>query len=104
MIFMMNWKDIWMTLFGTVDLLGLNEGFWVSMAVVALIVVVMFDVPQILSNGQGSPNKSTTTIIMYLNQHLFSKNYGTAGALSVLLFLVCGVLCVMIYKLQSKED
>ena len=41
MIFMMNWKDIWMTLFGTVDLLGLNEGFWVSMAVVALIVVVM---------------------------------------------------------------
>ena len=41
MIFMMNWKDIWMTLFGTVDLLGLNEGFWVSMVVVALIVVVM---------------------------------------------------------------
>ena len=33
----MNWKDIWMTLFGTVDLFG----FWVSMAVVALIVVVM---------------------------------------------------------------
>lgn len=30
-----------MTLFGTVNLLGLNEGFWVSMAVVALIVVVM---------------------------------------------------------------
>ena len=41
MIFMMNWKDIWMTLFGTADLFGLNEGFWVSMAVVALIVVVM---------------------------------------------------------------
>ena len=40
MIFMMNWKDIWMTLFGTVDLLGLNEGFWVSMAVVALIVAL----------------------------------------------------------------
>ncbi len=37
----MNWKDIWMTLFGTVDLLGLDMGFWVSMAVVALIVVVM---------------------------------------------------------------
>ena len=37
----MNWKDIWMTLFGTADLFGLNMGFWVSMAVVALIVVVM---------------------------------------------------------------
>ena len=41
MIFMMNWKDIWMTLFGTVDLLGLNEGFWVSMAAVTLTMVVM---------------------------------------------------------------
>ena len=28
----MNWKDIWMTLFGTADLFGLNMGFWVSMA------------------------------------------------------------------------
>ena len=37
----MNGKDIWMTLFGTADLLGLNMGFWVSMAVVALIVIVM---------------------------------------------------------------
>ena len=37
----MNWKGIWMTLFGTVDLFGLDMGFWVSMAVVALIVVVM---------------------------------------------------------------
>ena len=37
----MNWKDIWMTLFGTADWLGLNMGFWVSMAVVALIVVMM---------------------------------------------------------------
>ena len=37
----MNWKDIWMTLFGAADWLGLNMGFWVSMAVVALIVVVM---------------------------------------------------------------
>ena len=36
----MNWKDIWMTLFGTADLFGLNMGFWVSMAVVALIVIV----------------------------------------------------------------
>ena len=36
----MNWKDIWMTLFGTADWLGLNMGFWVSMAVVALIVAL----------------------------------------------------------------
>ena len=38
---MMNWKEIWMTLFGTTEWLGLNIGFWVSMAAVALIVIVM---------------------------------------------------------------
>ena len=30
-----------MTLFGTTEWLGLNIGFWVSMAAVALIVIVM---------------------------------------------------------------
>ncbi|MBU3805887.1 MAG: sugar ABC transporter permease [Candidatus Fournierella pullistercoris] len=64
----------------------------------------MFDVPQILSNGQGTPNKSTMTVIMYLNQHLFSKNYGAAGAISVLLFLICGALCVLVYWSQTRED
>ena len=57
----------------------------------------MFDVPQVLTNGKGDPNGSTNTIIMYLNQHLYSKNYGTAGAISVLMFLLCAVLCVIIY-------
>ena len=44
----------------------------------------MFDVPQILTNGQGSPNNTTKTLIMYLNEQIgTSKNYGMAGALSV---------------------
>lgn len=37
----MNRKNIWMALFGTVGLFGLNMGFWVSMAAVTLTVVVM---------------------------------------------------------------
>lgn len=37
----MNWVDFWMKLFGTTELLGLNMGFWASMAVVALIVIFM---------------------------------------------------------------
>ena len=49
----------------------------------------MFDVPQILTNGKGGPDRTSTTMIMYLNNHLFSKNYGMAGAISVVLFLVC---------------
>lgn len=37
----MNWTNIWLKLFGTDILCGLNMGFWISMAVVMLIVVVM---------------------------------------------------------------
>lgn len=37
----MNWAKIWMDLFGTTTFLGLDMGFWVSMAVVLLIVVLM---------------------------------------------------------------
>ena len=43
-------------------------------------------------------------MIMYLNNHLFSKNYGMAGAVSVVLFLVCAVLCVIVYMALTKED
>ena len=43
----------------------------------------MFDVPQILTNGTGDPMRSTLTLIMFLNKHLFSMNYGMGGALSV---------------------
>lgn len=37
----MSWNKIWMTLFGTTKWLNLNMGFWVSMAVVILIVIIM---------------------------------------------------------------
>ncbi len=35
------WANLWLKLFGTETLWGLDMGFWVSMAVVALIVVAM---------------------------------------------------------------
>jgi multiple sugar transport system permease protein len=60
--------------------------------------IQMFDVPQILTNGAGGPNRTTMTIIMKLNAHLQSKNYGPAGAISVLLFVVTGVLSGIVYK------
>lgn len=64
----------------------------------------MFDVPQILTNGSGDPMRSTMTLIMYLNKHLFSKNYGMAGALSVLMFIVTGVLSMIIFKFTNSEN
>ena len=37
----MNWAMIWVNLFGTASFLGIDMGFWVGMAVVLLIVVLM---------------------------------------------------------------
>ena len=64
----------------------------------------MFDVPQILTNGKGSPDRCATTMIMYLNNHMFSKNYGMAGAVSVILFIICAVLCVVIYRSTNEDE
>lgn len=64
----------------------------------------MFDVPQILTNGQGSPDRTSTTLIMFLNNHLKSKNYGMAGALSVYLFIVSGILCFIVYRMTNDDD
>lgn len=63
----------------------------------------MFDVPQILTNGTGEPMRSTMTLIMYLNKHLFSKNYGMGGALSVLLFIITGSLSLVVFKLSGYK-
>lgn len=57
----------------------------------------MFDVPQILTNGKGTPDRTSTTLIMYLNNHLFSKNYGMAGALSVILFVITAILSLFVF-------
>ena len=64
----------------------------------------MFDVPQILTNGQGTPYRTSMTLIMFLNSHLKSKNYGMAGALSVYLFIVSGILCMIVYKMTNDTD
>ena len=64
----------------------------------------MFDVPQILTNGKGTPDRTSMTLIMYLNNHLFSKNYGMAGAVSVILFIIAAILCLVVYFTLNAED
>lgn len=65
--------------------------------------IQMFDVPQILTNGKGFPNRTTMTIIMKLNNHLTSKNYGPAGITSILIFAITGVLSGIVYKTTMKN-
>lgn len=37
----MNWANIWINLFGTTVLWGLDIGFWSSLLAVAIIVILM---------------------------------------------------------------
>ena len=63
----------------------------------------MFDVPQVLTNGKGTPDRTSFTMVMYLNSYLGpSKNYGMAGAISVVLFLISSALSLVVYKTLSK--
>ncbi|MDD6039477.1 MAG: sugar ABC transporter permease [bacterium] len=62
----------------------------------------LFDVPQIMTSGTGNPSRSCTTMVMFLNNHLFSKNYGVAGAVSVLMFLVTGAFSLIVYFTTRK--
>ena len=65
----------------------------------------LFDVPQVLTNGAGNPNRSSMTLIMFLNSYLkTSKNYGMAGAISVIIFIITGLLSILVYRSLTKKD
>ena len=63
----------------------------------------MFDVPQVLTNGAGTPNRTSTTLVMYLNNFLkTSKNYGMAGTVSVV--IITGLLSLVVFRSLTKDD
>ena len=61
-------------------------------------------VPQILTKGIGMPNRTSMTVVMYLNNYLTtSKNYGMAGAVSVVLFIISAALSLVVYSSLSRQ-
>ena len=38
---MLNWNLIWMQLFGTTELFGINLGFWAALFVIGIVVIAM---------------------------------------------------------------
>ena len=67
----------------------------------------MYDVPQVITSGLGNPNRSTMTLVMYLNRFLgTTKNYGMAGAVSVLVFIITGILSFAVYRsiINGRSD
>ncbi|MCM1307405.1 MAG: sugar ABC transporter permease [Butyrivibrio sp.] len=65
--------------------------------------IQMFDVPQILTDGSGGINRTSMSLIMYLNKHLYSKNYGMGGALSVVLFVITTILSLTVYNIMYRK-
>ncbi|MBP5445658.1 MAG: sugar ABC transporter permease [Acholeplasmatales bacterium] len=70
--------------------------------------IQMFDIPANLipkDGGRGGNRSQICTIIMYLNQHLSSgnKQFGVAGAISIMLFLVTAVLSFVVYKVTATD-
>ncbi len=64
----------------------------------------MYDVPQILTNG-GAPGTSSMTLVMWLSSFLGTNpNYGIAGALSVLVFIITGALSLVVFKTMNSGD
>ena len=67
--------------------------------------VQMYDIPQIITNGQGNPNRTSMTVFMYLNNQIsVGKNYGKAGTISVVLFIVAAVLSLGVAAFNSKDQ
>ena len=66
--------------------------------------IQMFDVPQVLTNRLGMPNRTSFTLVMYPNNYLStSKNYGMSGAISVIIFIITGILGGIVYKFLSAQ-
>ncbi len=67
----------------------------------------VFDVPQILSGGNGAPQNSLTTAVSYLyNQGFKNYNYGYASTISMGVFIII-ILCSIIMYLgyyRKKKD
>ena len=63
--------------------------------------IQMFDVPQVLTKGNGAPDELSRTLVMYLNGYLTTKNYGMAGAISVIIFIITGVLGGFVYRMLT---
>ncbi len=58
----------------------------------------MYDVPQILLKGKG-PVNCGKTLIVFLNDKIggTTKDLGSGGALSVLIFIICAALSLFVY-------
>lgn len=67
--------------------------------------IQMYDIPYIFSQGNGGPDFSTMTIMMYLSKLLgASKQLGLAGAVSVVVFIITGAISFIFFKFLGTDN
>lgn len=65
----------------------------------------LFDVPKLMTNDMGGPNGVAKTVVMDISEGIIgSGDIGLAGAESVILFLVAGVIGIFLFKLMQSDD
>ena len=67
--------------------------------------VQMFDIPTIFTGGSGGPKQGAMTIMMYISDLLsISKQYGLAGAVSTVLFVITAAISLSFFYFFNKEE
>lgn len=69
----------------------------------------MFDIPRLLTNESGGPNGAAMTVVMDISARITgSGDVGIAGAESVVLFFVAGLIGIFLFRIMrtdsDKED
>ena len=66
--------------------------------------IQMYDVPHIMTGGNGRPDETSFTLVMYLGRVIGANNYGRAGAISVILFIFTAILSIFIFRSITKDN
>lgn len=67
--------------------------------------IQLFDVAQMFTRGTGGADMSSRTLMMYLNDTFrTSRNFGVAGAISVIIFIITAVLSIIVYNVSYKDN
>ncbi len=66
--------------------------------------IQLFDVAQMFTRNSGGPDMTSETLIMYLNLTFrTSSNYGMAGAISVIIFIMTAALSIAVYFISYRD-
>ena len=64
-----------------------------------------FDIPYVMTGGQGNPNNKTLTVVMYLYNTAFqNSNYGYGSAIGYGLFILILIFSIITFKFINRNS